>query len=184
MRIRVTGQNELGGLAHRLRSAADGGLQRDVNTELRKAAAPVRSATRAAVRGASFPDPEPAAGGSGKRTSGQTGLRAGLARATRTKDIGNGVRFEVEGSLVGRGSDGHRLAKLTDTELAPRWKHPTHGRTSRGDLKDSNKRNGPSRLWRRQIGQRWFFVSIRAGRGEFEAGIERGMDKTARRIEG
>jgi hypothetical protein len=43
---------------------------------------------------------------------------------------------------------------------------------------------GNPNRWRTQIGRPWFFVTIRAGRPTFESAIERGMTKTARRIEG
>ncbi|WP_041760129.1 hypothetical protein [Pseudonocardia dioxanivorans] len=136
-----------------------------MNAELRAAAKPVRRAVQAAVLGASFPDAEPAAGGGGE----SRGLRAGLARATEIHDLSNGVRFAVDGNKVGI-ERGHRLAQLTDTETAPRWRHPVRGRRDR--------------KWRTQIGRPWFFVTIRGGRPKFEAGVERGMAKTARRIEG
>jgi len=74
------------------------------------------------------------------------GRRAGLAAATETVPLANGVRFRVNGAAVGKGSRGHRLAMLSDTELAPRWRHPVHGNRSR---------------WVTQLGMPWFFSSIR-----------------------
>lgn len=161
IRIQVRRHQQFGRLAQRFRDAAAGGLERDAQNELVNAAPPVLAATRGAVLGASFPA-APSDGGSGN-----AGLRAGLAGATQMQPISNGVRIYVEGDLVGRGAWGHRLAKLTDTELAPRWRHPVHGNR---------------RAWVRQQGQPWFFVTIRAGEPVFRAGVQRAMDRTARKI--
>jgi hypothetical protein len=160
IRVRVSKHEQFGRLASRFREAAGGGLQRDVNDELLRATPPVLAKTRTAVLGAAFPG-MPSRGGSGA-----TGLRAGLARATQSRPLGNGVRIFVEGSAVGR-PRGHRLAMLTDTELAPRWRHPVMGNLER---------------WVTQRGQPWFFVSIRGEEQRFARGVLAAMDKTARRI--
>lgn len=177
MRIRVTGHDELGHLARRLREASAGGLMLDVKAELEQDARPVLSATRAAVRAAEFPDREPKGGAP------PTGFRANLAAATDTMGLSDGVRFYVDGDRVGRGSRGHQLAKLSDTELERRWSHPTFGRKSRRELKNPNRRRANT-LWRRQVGKPWFFVTIRGAEPTFRRAIERAMAKTARRIEG
>lgn len=172
IRVRVSGQEKLGRLARRLRTAADGELERELKLALVTAAPPVLAQTRAAVLGASFPA---LVRGKGRHT-GSTGLRGRLAAATSTKELNApvGVRFEVEGSAVvpGNSRAGHSLARYTDTELKPRWRHQVFGRTER-----------PSD-WFVQKGQRWFFVSIRAGEPRFVAGLEGVVDKIARRIEG
>lgn len=96
-----------------------------------------------------------------------TNLRGRLAAATDVQPNGTGIRFEVHGARVGKA--GHRLAKLTDTELAPRWRHPVFGNRH---------------VWKTNVGRPWFFVTIRAARGQFRRAVLRAMEKTARKIMG
>jgi hypothetical protein len=172
IRVRVSGQEKLGRLSRRLRDAAGGGLDRDVTDELRRAAPPVLSRTRRAVLAASFPAATP----SRRPSRRSTGLRSRLAAATGTIPLSSppGVRFQVEGSgvLPGDGRGGHKLARYTDTELAPRWRHQVFGREE-----------NPSD-WFNQRGQPWFFVSIRGEEPRFARAVFAAMDKTARRIMG
>lgn len=159
--VRVSGHAELRRLAARLRKAADGGLQRDAAGALARAAPPVVARTKAAALAASFPG-APSRGGATP-----AGLRTRLAAATKSEPLHNGVRIMVDGAVVGPG--GHRLAKLTDTELAPRWRHPVFGNRER---------------WVTQRGQPWFFRTIRPAEPKFAAGVRQAMERTARRIEG
>ncbi len=159
IRVRVSGHRKLGQLARRLRAAGDG-LQRDLNAELARTAPPVLTRVRSVVRAAEFPA-APGAGGAGP-----TGLREGLAGATRSTPLGNGVRFYVDGAAVGR-PRGHRLAMLSDTELAPRWRHPVYGNRE---------------AWVTQVGRPWFFAPIRAEEPRFATGVGRAIDKTIRRL--
>lgn len=159
IRVRVKGHEKFGRLARRFRAAADGQLRSDLNAELLRASPPVVAKTRARVLGAAFPV-VPGDGGSEP-----TGFRARLAAATGTEPLGNGVRFRVDGATVGE--RGHRLAMLSDTELAPRWRHPVFGNRE---------------AWVTQRGQPWFFSSIRPEEPRFRRGVETAMDKTARRI--
>lgn len=161
IRVRVSNHAQFGRLARRLRAAADGGLQRDLNAELMRAAPPVLRKTKARVLGAEFPVAPPAGG------AGPAGFRAGLAAATETMPLANGVRFRVNGAAVGKGSRGHRLAMLSDTELAPRWRHPVHGNRER---------------WVTQLGMPWFFSSIRTEEPRFVAACDKAIEKTIRRI--
>lgn len=163
IQMKVTGRRQIKTLARRFREAADGQLQRDLNAELVRAAPPVLARTRSTVQGAAFPVAPPAGGSDG------TAFRAGLAAATEAVPLSNGVRFRVDGAAVGRGSRGHRLAMLSDTELAPRWRHPVHGNRER---------------WVTQLGMPWFFSSIRPEEPRFASGVGQAMDKTIRRIAG
>lgn len=161
IRVRVSNYKQFGRLARRLREAADGGLQRDLNAELARTGPPVLTVVRSTVRGASFPV-VPGDGGSGS-----TGFRAGLAAATLVRPVANGIQFYVNGAAVGRGLRGHRLAMLSDTELAPRWRHPVYGNRE---------------AWVTQQGQPWFFEPIRGQESRFRAAVGRGIDKTISRL--
>jgi hypothetical protein len=164
IKVRVRRYEQFGRLAHRFRDAANGDLQRDAANELHAASHPVLAAVRASVLAAEFPViPE------GARDTPSKGLRARLAAATHVTPLpqGNGVRFFVEGTQVDP-RWGRRLSKLTDKELAPRWRHPTFARDP----------------WVTQHGRPWFFTTIRPARPSFEAGIHRAMQRTARKITG
>lgn len=169
IRVRVSGHEKAGRLARRLRAAADGGLRRDLGAELMRDARPVLALVRRRVLGASFPALNP----SQTPQQRSTGLRLRLAEATDLRPLESppGARLFVDGSAVdpSRPSRGHSLAKLSDGELKRRWRHQTFGD------------------WRRpvtQAGDPWFFASIRPERPRFAAGVNRAMEKTARRIEG
>lgn len=169
IRVRVSNHAQFGRLARRLRAAADGGLKQDLGAELQRAAPPVLAKVQAAVQQASFPAEEP----SPNHRTRSTGLRDRLAAATKTEPLSApvGVRFLVDGSVVNPADSrgGHKLAKYTDVELAPRWRHQTFGRTGPED-------------WFNQLGQPWFAVSIRPQEPRFRRGVEKAMDKTIRRI--
>jgi|GEM_PF-6535600 len=164
--IRVRRYEQFGRLARRLRAAAAGGLEREAAKELQRAAVPVLASVRTAVLSASFPSASPDT--TDIVDPPRSSLRAGLAAATRTTALHNGVRFGINGAAVGRGPWGARLAALSDTETAPGWHHPVFG--------------GSESVG--QLGRPWFFVTIRAGEPEFRAGVQRAMDVVARRIEG
>lgn len=161
--VNVGSTAELKKLARRLRAAGAGGLERELQAGIRRPAATVLAQTKAAVSGASFTGSR---GGVGEPNT-ASGLRGKLAAATEVGPRGTGVRFQVNGPQVDN-RYGTRLAKLSDTELAPRWRHPTFGR----------------RGWTTQKGQPWFFVTIRAGESRFRSGLERAMQIIARRITG
>src|SRR5688500_12561075 len=161
--VRVGHTAQLRRLARRFAAAGHGGLARDLPTHLRRARRPVLMQVRGAVRGIEVGSSR----GGTARPDTSTNLRARLAAATDMTRRGTGVRYEVHGSQVC--PYGHRLAKLTDTELAPRWRHPVFG----------NRRN-----WQTNEGTPWFFVTIRAAGGQFAAGVRRAMEATARKIMG
>lgn len=95
-----------------------------------------------------------------------SGLRERLAAAVGTCDIDDGVRIEVDGSVVDP-EWGARLAQLTDVERAPRWHYPVFGNRSK---------------WEENLGEPWFGVTIRAAEERFENGVERVMERTANAI--
>jgi hypothetical protein len=160
IRISVSGTGEIRRLARGFRSAAGGGLQRDLTSELTREGKPVLRQVQSAVRGIEV-------GSERGGGTASTNLRGRLAAATTVEPQGAGVLFEVHGSRVGEA--GHRLAKLSDTTLAPRWRHPVFGNR---------------RVWKTNVGQPWFFVTIRAAEGQFRAAVLRAMQRTARKIMG
>lgn len=163
IRIRVQNTGELRRLARRFRAAAGGGLQRDLTAQITREGKPVLREVQAAVRGI---DVGSERGGTAPPDT-STNLRGRLAAATDVQPQGVGVRFEVHGAQVG--PYGHRLAKLSDTTLAPRWRHPVFGNR---------------RVWKTNVGQPWFFVTIRAAEPRFRAAVLRAMATTARKIMG
>jgi hypothetical protein len=160
IRISVAGTGELSRLAKRFRAAADGGLQRDLTSQLTREGKPVLRQVQAAVRGIEV-------GSERGGGTASTNLRGRLAAATTVEPDGTGVLFEVHGGQVGKA--GHRLAKLTDVTLAPRWRHPVFGNR---------------RVWKTNTGEPWFFVTIRAAENQFRGAVLRAMERTARRIMG
>ena len=167
MRIRVHGYRQFGALARRLRAAAAaaGGLRDDVADALQAAARPVQAEVRSTVLSAQFPARPRAL--VQRRPIPKPPLREGLANATRTYPLPWGVRFRVFGPAVGRGKWGVRLAELSDGERAGRWRHPVFADREH---------------WVQQDNQSWFFAPIRAAEPQFRAAVQRGMNKTARRI--
>lgn len=159
----MSGTAELGRLARRFRAAADGGLQQDLTSEIRRESRPVLTQIKASVRSLEVGSEK----GGTVPPDKSTNLRGRLAAATDVQPQGAGVRFEVHGSRVGPA--GHRLAKLTDTELAPRWRHPVFGNR---------------RVWKTNVGRPWFFVTIRAAEPRFRSAVLRAMQRTARKIMG
>jgi hypothetical protein len=168
IRLRVTNTAQLRTTARRFRAAANGGLQRDLSAGISREGRPVLRQIKTTVRALQIGSTK---GGMG-RPQGSTNLRGRLAAATTMDPHGVGVRFEVHGMRV-HPKWGHRLAKLTDTELEPRWRHPVFRWAGRARTK-----------WTEQTGQPWFFVTIRAAEDKFAAAVRRAMEKTARKILG
>lgn len=166
--VRVGNRGDLRKLARRFRTAGSGGLQRDLTAGIARPSRPVLTKVRGAVRGAEFGSTR----GGSARPDTSTGLRRQLAMATEVRRHGIGVRFEVHGSRVDA-RYGHRLAKLSDTTLAPRWRHPVFQHAGR-----------ESTRWTTQVGQPWFFVPIQASRPQFAGGVRQAMETTARKITG
>lgn len=166
IRVRVKGHEKFGRLARRFRAAADGQLRQDLGTNLQAAAPPVLAKVQAAVARASFPAEVP----SPNHRTRSTGLRDRLAAATKTAPLAApvGVRFYVDGAAVDPANSrgGHKLAMYTET-LAPRWRHQVFG---------------DPEAWFNQLGDPWFFPTIRGDEAPFRRGIEQAMDKTIRRI--
>lgn len=166
--VRVSHTGELSRLARRFRVAGSGGFQRDLQSNIRREARPVLTQIKASVRSLEVGSTK----GGTARPDTSTGLRARLAAATDVTPRGNGVRFEVHGPQVDP-KYGHRLAKLTDTELAPRWRHPVFQWAGRARTK-----------WTTSVGRPWFFVTIRGAEDQFRGAVLRAMAATARKIMG
>lgn len=168
IRVRVGSTSELSRLAKRFRAAANGGLQRDLSVGIRREGRPVLREIKTAVRALEVGSTK----GGTARPDTSTNLRGRLAAATTMDPHGVGIRFEVHGPRV-HPKYGHRLAKLSDTELAPRWRHPVfqHARRERTP-------------WTQQTGKPWFFVTIRAAESRFRGAVLRAMEVTARKILG
>lgn len=170
IRVRVKGYEKFGRLAARFRAEADGGLRRDLGAEIERDAPAVLAKIRARVLRADFPAEQPSE--NYRRRS--TGLRERLSAATTTQTLLSpvGVRFTVDGSVVNPADPrgGHALARYTDVELARRWRHQTFGRTGPKD-------------WFIQLGDPWLGVSVRPEEIRFRRGVEKAIERTARRIE-
>jgi hypothetical protein len=168
IRVRVQNTAELRRLARRFRAAADGGLQRDLTAQITREGRPVLKEVQAAVQALEVGSTK----GGTARPDTSTGLRGRLAAATDVTPEGVGIRFEVHGMRVDP-KYGHRLAKLTDTTLAPRWRHPVFQVPWREHTK-----------WTTSTGKPWFFVTIRDAEPKFRAAVLRAMATTARKIMG
>jgi hypothetical protein len=164
IRVRVSNTAELRRLGRRLRAAGSGGLQRDLAAGIRREGRPVLGQIKSSVRGLEVGSER---GGIAPPDT-STGLRGRLAAATTVQTQGTGVRYEVHGARVDP-RYGHRLAKLSDTELAPRWRHPVFGNRQ---------------VWKTNVGRPWFFVTIRGAEGRFAGAVRRAMQVTANKIMG
>ncbi|MGD9989310.1 hypothetical protein [Pseudonocardia sp.] len=161
IRVKVSSTAKLDRLARRLREAADGGLQSELTkgvvTEAPRALAEVRTSFKGVQITAT-----PSRGGGRS-----TGLRARVAAATTAEPHMQGARFEVDPQAVDT-AYGRTLSWGVDG--LGRWRHPTFGRTGKGQ-------------WVTQKGQEVFFKTLRGHPG-WEPRLERALDKVARRIEG
>jgi hypothetical protein len=170
IQLRLKGHEKIGRLAARFRAEADGGLRRDLGAEIERDAPAVLAKIRARVMRSQFPAEQP----SPTYRPRTTRLRERLAAATTTQTLTSpvGVRFTVDGSVVNPADPraGHALARYTDVELARRWRHQTFGRTGPDD-------------WFIQLGDPWLGVSVRPEEIRFRRGVEKAIERTARRIE-
>lgn len=152
--IRVGGVGDLKALSRRLHRAAAGGLQGELNREIRATARPVTRAVKAAAR--ALPDGPPPK---------STGLRRAIARSTLQVAIPLGARVWVDPSLMPpnqrnlpyRTNDGH-------------WRHPLFG----------NRRHWYGQTSRAA----WFDTTVAGWEPEFTAACERAMEKIAAQIAG
>lgn len=111
VRMGVNGTQDARALQRRLRAAARGGLQRELERNLRAAGRPVVAALRAEILAM------PTTG------SKSTGLRAKIAAATRSAPRIGGVRF-----YVATGALGQQAVLPEKIEAGPGWWHPVFGR--------------------------------------------------------
>lgn len=110
VRMGVNGTADARALQRRLRQAAAGGLQRELERQLRIAGRPVVAALRAEIL--SMPT----------KGTGHTGLRAKIAGATRSAARTGGVRF-----YVATGALGGQAVLPEKIEAGPGWWHPVFG---------------------------------------------------------
>lgn len=107
----VNGVGDARALQRRLRAAAAGGLQRELQRQLRAAGRPVVAALRAEILAMPV------------KGTGSTGLRAKIASATRSAPRIGGVRF-----YVATGQLGDQWMLPEKIEAGPGWFHPVFGR--------------------------------------------------------
>lgn len=105
---RVRGTRDLRGLARRLAAAEGADLQRMSVQELQEAARPITRQLKAAIR--AMPSHH------------NTGLRRGIAAATRADPRSDGVRFRVESGKLGA-----KAVMPGLLEESGGWYHPTFG---------------------------------------------------------
>jgi hypothetical protein len=184
--VRITGAEQLGGLAKRLKDAGPDGkkLRKELLKAIRTGAKPALAATRKTVKtipvtGARGGGRKARAGHQFDRSRGDeetrrarakrgAGLRDTVARSLRltvkTGSRAPRVRIEVDASKMPE--DQRSLPRHLDNPEG--WRHPTFG-------------NDP---WVAQKGRPWFEVTIRKHLPALRAHILKAMDDIADQIEG
>lgn len=164
IRLQTQGDNNLRAVARLLREAAQGGLQRALNRNIRDRGNPVVGELRAAVRGVVVTSSKSGAG----KPHYERALRARVASAVRMSIAFKGIRFGVESSRIGAGKYGPALVKYLDSELPgyANWRHPVFG----------------TGTWTSQRGKPWFFETIRRHTEDFQRACEAAMDDTIKKI--
>lgn len=166
LRMGVKGADAYGGLARRLREQGDGRLQEKLRSRVRSAGRPVEREIRSKALGLRVTGQR---GGRG-RPRRDTHLRARTAAAVGTSITQTGIRFTVDGGRVDPRYGG-ALVRYLDADLPgyTRWRYPVFntGRWAQ------NRSSGG-----------YFFATIRARRGTFEAAVQSVVDGVARDIEG
>lgn len=165
LRMGVNGAEQYAGLARRLREQGDGRLQGRLRSRIRAAARPVEREIRSKALGLRITGQR---GGRG-RPERDTNLRARTAAAVGTSVTQTGIRFTVDGARVDP-RHGDALVRYLDADLPgyKRWRYPVFntGRWAQ------NRSSGG-----------FFFATIRARRGVFEAAVQSAVDQTAREID-
>jgi hypothetical protein len=157
IRVRVRGAGRFDRLARRLDAAA-AQLPGRLTDAVRGEGQPVLGQVRAAWLGVDVT--------SSKGGGSSSGLRARTAAATQLEPIPDGVRVEVDGEAIDPAYGRSLSWYLTGFG---RWRHPVHGNTN---------------AWAQQAGQRVFHETLYGYRPQWEQGLERVVDRTAREIEG
>jgi hypothetical protein len=148
--------NEYRRLSKALKDAARKDLQAELRQEIRRAGQPALTATRSAVLGVDM------SGGPAGRS---TGLRARIAAATKLQVLGSGIRFTVREKQVDP-KYGERL--VLGSEGTP-WRHPVFGNR---------------KAWVPQVGQPWFYPTLRSHGPAFRQAAVRAMHRIMSRIAG
>jgi len=159
--VQVQGQEKLDRLAGRLRRAAGGGLRHNIDEGLADKGDAALQAVKAAFRGVNITGD---GGGGGNFPSGGGGLRGRVARATMLHKIDGGLQYRAHANMVDPRYGGTLLHGVNGT----RWRHPTFGHAP----------------WANERGEEVFFSTLRRFYGVWRAGIEQGIQKTARDIVG
>lgn len=110
VRMGVNGAQDARALQRRLRQAAAGGLQRELERSLRSAGRPIVAALRTEILSMPVKGPK------------STGLRGKIAGATRSAARIGGVRF-----YVATGALGGQAVLPEKIEAGPGWWHPVFG---------------------------------------------------------
>ena len=142
-------------LSAALRDAARTDLRKELRQEIRRAGDPALSAVRAAALGVDM-----SGGPAGK----STGLLARISAATKLQVLASGIRFQVQAKQVD--------PKYGDTLVlgseGKRWRHPTFGH----------------KPWVAQVGQPWFYKTLRAEAPAFRKAAIKAMHNVMRKIAG
>lgn len=153
--VRIGGHDDFGRLARRLRAAGARGLQRRLNSEVRRVGGPAVTAVRAAW---GTVDVTSSAGGGDS-----SGLRARVAAATEIEVTGSGIRVRVRSAQVDP-DFGRQLVYGLDA--LHHWFHPVFGREP----------------YVSQRGEEVFYSTLERFAPEWRAGIIRAMEDVARQI--
>jgi hypothetical protein len=140
-------------LSRALREASRGDLQRELRREIRKAGQPALAAARSAALGVDM------SGG----PSGSTGLRGRIAKATKLSVTAGGIRFRVQDRQV---DPQHGETLVLGSEGKP-WRHPVYGNRE---------------AWVSQVGEPWFYVTLRAHAPAFRRAAVRAMHRIMDKI--
>jgi hypothetical protein len=162
IRIRIDSTREMKQVVRRLERASGGRLGRKASRNLVQASRPVRRAIQTAVRAVEVGSSR----GGTARPDTSTNLRGRIAAAVNGAAISNGVALFIEGWQLG--VNGSRLAQYLDTEDLPRWRYPVFGR-----------RSAP---WQTNVGQPYFYVTIRGSEPRFRDAVEAAVDDIAEEI--
>lgn len=185
--VRITGAEQLGGLAKRLKQAGDQG--KGLNKELRKAirdgAKPAVAATKAAVK--TIPVTGTRGGGRKAREEHAVGRsKAGTEEKRRAKaQRGSGLRQTIAAAVrlkVATGSRNPRVRIEVDSARLPPDQRtlPSHLDNPKGWRKPTFGHDP----WTKQYGKPWFKVTIRRYLPAVRAHIVRAMDDIAKKAEG
>lgn len=160
--VSAGGARELRELTRRLDVAANGGLRRQLNEELREAGRPALRDLRAAVMAV---DVKSSRGGRA-RPRRTTFLRARTRGQTKLHRLPMGIQFKVDAHRVDR-THPNLVRYLEAASGFTRWMHPVFGNR---------------RVWARQTGENWFFVTVHRHVFRFRQAAETAVRKTAQKI--